>query len=86
MNLWLIAAAAAAVTVAGAPSPGPHMHYEIRITGVERKLTDTEKLKLACDLTNGISDRIKAQTKVDSLLNLYLATLRHTTCDKPKSN
>jgi murein DD-endopeptidase MepM/ murein hydrolase activator NlpD len=85
MKLWLIAAAA--VTVAGAPPPGPHLHYEIRINGVEqRKLTNTEKLQLACALSYEISGRVQAQAKVDPPLNGYLAELQHTTCGKPNSN
>jgi hypothetical protein len=90
MKLWLIttaAAAAAAVTAPGAPPSGTHLHYEIRINGIEdSKLTDTEKLQLACAMSYGISGRVQAQAKADAVLNNYLATLQQTTCVKPKSN
>jgi murein DD-endopeptidase MepM/ murein hydrolase activator NlpD len=90
MRLWLIttaAAAAAAVTAPGAPPPAPHLHYEIRINGVDQhKLTDTEKLQLACAMSYGISGRVHAQANADAVLNNYLATLQQTTCVKPKSN
>ena len=86
MKLWLIAAVTAAITVPGAPPLGPHMHYEIRITGIERKLTAAERLQRACDLTNGVSSRVQVQAKADPTLQLYLGLLQHMTCYKPKSN
>ncbi len=86
MNLWFIAAIAAAVTVPGAPPLPPHMHYEVRITGVERKLTDAEKLQMSCELVGAMSGRIQRQAKADPILAFDLAVLKNTTCGKSKSN